>query len=212
MSFNQLTESKTIVIEGLELSLTQYLSNLKILKDVRKIAEARLQSFLKTFTCTKNQDVQNFLTTDQCISFENRNRSRTYLILNERNEIVGYFALALKTLFARKKSITNSIRKKINPGKCRSSISTDIDYYTVYLIGQIGRNDSFSTKDLCLSDILTEIFSILVEVQNKVGGSSILIEVDNNTKLIDLYRKHGFQYLEADQEGLSQLLILFDAI
>ena len=39
-----------------------------------------------------------------------------------------------------------------------------------------------------------------------------MIEVDNNQKLIELYKKHGFQYLETDQDNLSQLLILFDGI
>lgn len=212
ISSDKVTISKTIIADGLELSVSQYLSGRDDLKRVKKTAEARLLSFISNFSCSKNQDVQNFLTTDKCISFEKRNRSRTYLILNETNEILGYFSLALKTLFARKKSFTNAIRKKINPGKCCSSISTEVDYYNVYLIGQIGRNDSFTRKDLSLSDILSEIFSILIEVQNRVGGSSILVEVDNNQKLIELYKKHGFQYLDTDQEDLSQLLILFDGI
>ncbi len=39
-----------------------------------------------------------------------------------------------------------------------------------------------------------------------------MIEVDNNEKLIELYKNHGFTYLDTDQEDLSQLLILFDVI
>ena len=212
LTVDQLTESKTIVENDSELSLSQYLSRFDSSKEIKKAAEARLLSFLSSFSCSKNQDVHNFLTTGRCISFEKRNRSRTYLILNEENEILGYFSLALKTLFAQRKSLTNSLRKKINPGKCRASFPEDLDYYNVFLIGQIGRNDSFESKDFSLSDFFSEIFSILVEVQNKVGGSSILIEVDNNQKLIDLYKEHGFQHLDTDQEDLSQLLILFDGI
>lgn len=140
------------------------------------------------------------------------NRSRTYLILNEKNEILGYFPLALKTLFAQKKRVKGSIRRKINPGKSISSIATDLEYYNVYLIGQIGRNDSFTNKDLSLADILSEIYPIFAEVQTRVGGSSVLIEVDNNERLIDLYQKHGFTSLGSDQEALSQLLILLNAI
>lgn len=212
VSSDKVTKSKTIIADGSELSVSQYLSGRNDLKKVKKIAEARLLSFMSNFSCSKNQDVQNFLTTEMCISFEKRNRSRTYLILNENSEILGYFSLALKTLFAKKKSLTNAIRKKTNPGKDCSLISPETDYYNVYLIGQIGRNDSFTRKDLSLSDILSEIFSILIEVQNRVGGSSILIEVDNNQKLIELYKEHGFQYLETGQDNLSQLLILFDGI
>lgn len=195
------------------MSLSQYVSAIKDSKKIKKTAEDRLLSFLSNFSCSKNQDVQNFITTnDKCLSFEKKNRSRTYLILNENNEILGYFSLALKTLFAQKKSLKGSIRRKINPGKNISSIATDMEYYNVYLIGQIGRNDSFTSKDLSLADILSEIFSIFAEVQTRVGGSSILIEVDNNQTLIDLYQKHGFTYLGTDHEALSRLLILFDAI
>jgi len=170
-----------------------------------------LLSFLSNFSCSKNQDVQSFLTAaDKCISFEKKSRSRTYLILNEKNEILGYFSLALKTLFAQNKSIKGAIRRKINSGKPNSFIGPDLEYYNVYLIGQIGRDDSFTSKDLSLADILDEIYSILTEVQARVGGSSILIEVDNNKKLVDLYKKHGFIHLGTDQEALSQLLVLFD--
>ena len=195
------------------MSLSQYLLKIAHSKKIKKTAEDRLLLFLSNFSCSKNQDVQNFLTTtDKCISFEKKNRSRTYLILNETNEVLGYFSLALKTLFAQKQSLTSSIRRKINPGKSISSISTDTDYYNVYLIGQIGRNDLFTSQDLSLPDILSEIFSILTEAQTRIGGSSILIEVDNNERLINLYQEHGFVYLDTDQESLSQLLILFDSI
>jgi hypothetical protein len=176
------------------MSLSQFVSGIGNSKKIKKTAEDRLLSFLRNFSCSKNQDVQNFLTTNVCISFEKKNRARTYLIVNEENKLLGYFTLALKTLFAQNKSFTNAIRKKINPGKSVSLMLPDMDYYNVYLIGQIGRNDSFTSKDLSLEDILSEIYSILADVQTKVGGSSILIEVDNNERLIDLYKKNGFTY------------------
>lgn len=179
-------------------------------KKIKETAEKRLLSYLSNFTCSKNQDVQDFLTKrDKCISFEKKNRSRTYLILNEENQIIGFFSLALKTLFAQQRSVTGNIRRKISPGKYCSFLDPDTEYYNVYLIG---RNDSFTSTDLSLEDVLREIYSILGEVQNRVGRSSILVEVDNNEKLIALYKKHGFQYLDSDQGELSQLLILLDAI
>jgi hypothetical protein len=195
------------------MTLYQFLSGVENAKSIRKTSEDRLLSFLHTFVCSKNEDVQNFLTVAaKCILFEKQNRSRTYLILNESNRILGYFSLALKTLFAPKGIFSGALKRKNKPGKSLSAISPEIDYYNVYLIGQIGRNDEFTSQDLGLSDILSEIYSILSEVQYRVGGSSILIEVDDNEKLIDLYKKHGFIYLDADQEDLSQLLIHFDEI
>lgn len=213
LSSDTLTNENTIITDEHEVSLSQYVSGVANSKKIRKNAEKRLLSFLHTFRCSKNEDVEKFLTmSDKCISFEKRNRSRTYLILNEENHILGYFSLALKTLFVQHNSITSAMKRRINPGKSVSSIAPDTEYYNVYLIGQIGRNDSFTSNDLSLKDVLREIYSILYEVQNRVGGSSILVEVDTNEKLIGLYKKYGFQYLDADQESLSQLLILFDAI
>ncbi len=81
-----------------------------------------------------------------------------------------------------------------------------------FSLGKSGGMIPSKAKTLVCQIFFSEIFSILVEVQNKVGGSSILIEVDNNQKLIDLYKEHGFQHLDTDQEDLSQLLILFDGI
>lgn len=70
VSSDKVTKSKTIIADGSELSVSQYLSGRNDLKKVKKIAEARLLSFMSNFSCSKNQDVQNFLTTEMCISFE----------------------------------------------------------------------------------------------------------------------------------------------
>jgi hypothetical protein len=63
LTVDQLTESKTIVENDSELSLSQYLSRFDSSKEIKKAAEARLLSFLSSFSCSKNQDVHNFLTT-----------------------------------------------------------------------------------------------------------------------------------------------------
>lgn len=133
-------------------------------------------------------------------------------MLIESNRILGYFSLALKTLFAPKGIFSGALKRKNQPCKSLSAISPDIAYYNVYLIGQIGRNDMFSSQDLGLADILSEIYPILSEVQYRIGGSSILIEVDDDEKLIELYKEHGFIYVDTDPEDLSQLLIHFDEI
>ncbi|MCF7941518.1 MAG: hypothetical protein K9M84_07890 [Spirochaetia bacterium] len=213
LDLERITEKNTIVTDDGEVTPYQYISGVENAKHIRRTSEERLLSFLGTFSCSKNQDVQSFLTVaDKCIMYEKQDRSRTYLILNESNKILGYFSLALKTLFTQKEVFRGALKRNNKPGKTISSIPPDIDYYNVYLIGQIGRNDAYSTQDLSLSDILSEIYPILSEVQYRVGGSSILIEVDNNEKLIELYKNHGFTYLDTDQEDLSQLLILFDVI
>jgi hypothetical protein len=49
----------------------------------------------------------------------------------------------------------------------------------------------------------------LFEVQNNIGGRAILLECENNEKLILLYKKHGFEQLEV-QGDLIQMYKIFD--
>lgn len=62
-----------------------------------------LQSYLSSFCCEKDADIESFLRT-RAVSFEKLSKSRTYLILDEDQldqgefVILGYFTLALKVL------------------------------------------------------------------------------------------------------------------
>lgn len=73
LTVDQLTESKKTIVENdSELSLSQYISRFDSSKEIKEATEARLLSFLSSFSCSKNQDVHNFLTTGRCISFEKK--------------------------------------------------------------------------------------------------------------------------------------------
>lgn len=104
-------------------------------QDTLKIAQERVQKYLSTFRCRKNPDVKYFIT-NKSIEFQKKNRSRTYLILSGRDELMGYFSLATKP--------------------------------------------------------------IIIDI-------SILIEVDNQEKLVKKYIEYGFKYLQEDESGLTQL-------
>ena len=55
-----------------------------------------VKRFLGTFRCSKDADLEEFLY-DKAIMFEDKGRSRTYLLLDdeEDNRILAYFTLAL---------------------------------------------------------------------------------------------------------------------
>ncbi len=76
---------------------------------------------------------------------------------------------------------------------------------STYLIAQIGRDDNFTSNDINLKTFFIYIIGIINNIKNLIGGSTILIEVDNNPKLVDKYKEYGFEYLKDEDSGLTQL-------
>ena len=167
-----------------------------------KSAEERLNHYLSNFNCSKNKDVEYFLKS-KSIQFNKDNIARTFLITNPENDIVGYFSLASKTLFvneklpAKKKKLANAKKMKID----------DTMIVNAFLIGQIGRDDRFTSDDLNLDIFFKYIFEKINIAKSIIGGSVILIEVDNEEKLINKYKEYDFKYLQNDGD-LSQLWYL----
>ncbi len=195
--------SAEILVDDMALPL--FKKDVRSMKTLKREAEERLNSFLSTFICKKNQDVEDFIRNDS-ISFQKRNKTRTYLILSDDDSIIGYFSLGLKPIIIIDDSSLSA--KEKNLMNIKELKTSNISVMGTYLIGQIGRDDRFSSDDLNLEMFFTFIFSIIKEVQDKFGGTNILIEVDNQQKLIDLYESYGFKYLQLDETGLSQLLQL----
>ena len=58
-----------------------------------------------------------------------------------------------------------------------------------------------------LKELLNEIFERITTVTQIIGGHIILIEVDNNEELINLYKSFGFQLLaDGSEDDLTQLM------
>lgn len=99
--------------------------------------------------------------------------------------------------------ISGSKTKKLD------GISKTATNIRAYLIGQLGKNHAVTDNELCLRNIMDFAYSILEKAWLAVGGRIILIECDDNARLLNLYRDHGFEPLQKDGE-LVQLCQLFD--
>lgn len=145
------------------------------------------------FACPKNQDVENFLVKkDKGIRLEKSSLSRTYLILNEQGDILAYFSLSFKEIMLYKSDISHSLTKKLMGFKTNK----EIIHLKVFLIGQIGKNSLFPQNPIHLSDILAEIYQVISQIQALIGGRVVILECEDNPKLINLYKKAGFALLE----------------
>lgn len=83
--------------------------------------------------------------------------------------------------------------------------------FSAFLIGQIGKNRSIADNPLNLESILTECYTQLRKAAAVVGGMLTVLECKNDQKLIQLYRKHGFEQLDIGQSaGLVSMCKIID--
>lgn len=160
----------------------------------------------ENFKCSLNKDVDEFLK-NKAISFELKSVSRTYLILDEYGLILGYFSLSFKDVTLDTAKISNTKIKNLDGFSKRATS------LKAYLIGQIGKNNLIADNPICLNSILNEIYSVIIQAQSLVGGRVIILECENNDKLISLYEDHGYTILDVvDDSDLKTMYIAISNI
>ncbi len=153
--------------------------------------EEAVASFVGTYSCPKNIEVESFLK-ENALDFTNRSVSVTHLIVStETHECLGYFTLTHKPFSVKADSLSKSQRRRMDRF---SKYDPTLGVYTVsaFLIAQIGRNFSASIR-LSGSDILSAAFDRIITVIHEIGGQSVFLECeDGNAKLRAFYEKNGF--------------------
>lgn len=141
--------------------------------------------------------MQSFLVTKATL-FEQISKSRTFLIVDEDSlddgdfRILAYFSLALKSLKL-DNSLSKTRIKKID------GLSNKIEDTSVYLLGQLGKNELYH-KDIEGKEILEKyVFPLVIQAVKYVGGRIMLIECANREKLISFYGNNDFVYLQEDE-------------
>ncbi|WP_103134058.1 acetyltransferase [Mesotoga sp. B105.6.4] len=120
---------------------------------------------------------------EKAITFEKASRAWTYLILDEealidgKINIIAYFTVSTKAL-----NLRDGIRKKVRKhldglGNKRSST------FVVYLIGQLGKNDTYRSE-IDGNELVARVIATIKEAYEIVGGRCILIECQNRVRLL----------------------------
>jgi len=165
--------------------------------------EKDVEKFIDNFSCPRDYDVETFLK-KKALLFQSKNKAKTYFILTDdsnmedRTDILAYFALSMKVLHIPEKLSKNQ-RKKID------GLYNSISEIPVYLIGQIAKNESSKDK-ISGKEIIEFAYSYVREASTIVGGRIILIELKNNDKLIKFYENNGFVLLPNKTENEEDLL------
>ena len=149
----------------------------------------QIKKILKTFTCTINPDLQDFLH-NKAITFERNLRSRTYLYAsNENKSIVGYFTLAINYLQ------TDELQSEII--KVLDGYTDKINAIPCYLIGQLAVCDELRKVKIG-KFLLDDALEITNNAQMNFGGRFVLIDSVNNDKVINFYKENSFIAIEND--------------
>lgn len=146
---------------------------------------------------SKNEDVEDFIKNKAC-DYEKRKFCRTFLVFDEEINLVGYFTLALKTLFFNSE-VSKNQRKRIH------GITGDSQYVPALLIGQLSKNQNFNS--ITGKELLDFAIDMIYQVHNIVGGRICLVETltgDSNKKVLDFYTEYGFKKLQKDKDNIYQ--------
>ena len=79
-----------------------------------------------------------------------------------------------------------------------------------YLIGQLGRNTSYSKDDLNGKEMLQACYGLIESARDIVGGRLILVECKPIEKVCKLYEDEGFVDITEDNDGLKQYIRFID--
>lgn len=166
----------------------------------------KLNTAFKKFSCQREVDLENFLQ-EKAILYENTNLGKTYLILdseelkNKNFIISGYFTIAQKSVDI-SEIPTKKRRKMLGSYPGRDKLRA----IPAYLIGQLGRSDSYSSWELPGNTILNECYNVISLASRIVGGNLVVLECREGM-FSKVYEKLGFKklYTSLNEDNLDTL-------
>lgn len=173
----------------------------------KEYKEQSIEQAFKKFSCQRETDLENFLL-HKSIPYEKTNYGKTHLIIdnnklamNHEFSVVAYFTIAQKSLDI--SALTGKKKRKVlgeYPG--RDSVGS----VPAYLIGQLGRCDTYSGSELSGQQILDECYHAISTAARVVGGNLVVLEC-RECMFEKFYEKQGFKklYDELNKEGLYTL-------
>ncbi len=107
----------------------------------------------------------------------------------------------MKTLFI-SENISYFKRKKLD------GLYKSCSYISCYLIGQLSKNDLYK-EYIKGKEIIDYAINIFEKTFEYLGGRFVLVECNENEKLLKFYNENQFQYLQKDEnDNLVQLIRL----
>ena len=162
---------------------------------VRQVGKGQAQKILSDFSCPLNKDVESFIR-DKAIEFDMQGISKTHLIFCDKAEelvLIGYYTLANKVFeISKHTKLSSAWRHRLHRFTTYNARLNKHEL-SAPLIAQLGKNYANQNNLLIRGDELLKLACDRVQETHRIlGGKSVFLECENNTKLIDFYQKNGF--------------------
>lgn len=168
--------------------------------------EEKIENAFKKFSCQREVDLEDFLV-HKAITYQKATWGMTYLILDREKLQNGEFVvMAYFTIATRGVDISNLSTKKRRKVLGEYPGREGLKSVSAFLIGQLGRSDSYTNDDLSGEQILNECYHVISMVAKIVGGKLLVLECREHM-FSKFYEKQNFKklYDKADEEGLYTL-------
>lgn len=188
----------------------------KLLDMLDALGEDTVQEILATFSCPLNADVESFLR-EKAIHFAKSGFAATHLVFasyQEQPVLVGYYALANKTVMMKGNALSSKWRRRLNKF---AVYNAEMKQYIIALplIGQLGKNYANGYNDLISGDELLALACDRIQkLQLDIGGKMAYLECEDKPQLTEFYERNGFfrfanRQLDRDelQEGEKPYLV-----
>lgn len=182
--------------------------NLGIL--LRNYDESIISQKMLEFDCPNNSEINDFIH-NKAIGSVQRHQTATFLVVDNQNQINGFYSLTHKSLEVSAANLSKTYTKKI-------AMYSDYDeskksyYISAFLIAQFGKNANISKDSVISGD---EMMNIVLEhlrtVRDEIAGNLVYLECEDNEILLNFYSKNGFvkfgeRYSEIENVNYIQML------
>lgn len=156
-----------------------------------------ISNAISNFTC-KDKDVEQFLK-NKAFDFERRDKSRTYLIFSDTNQLVAYFTLSLNALPFRD-NVPKKFIQRID------GFSKDVQAVGIILIGQFGK-DEVQARDISGKELLEICLHTVIKAKDVIGGRFVMLECLDVPQVISFYNANDFKLLQKDSRDMYLQLV-----
>lgn len=171
----------------------------------------KIEEIFKKFSCQRETDLEDFLLY-KAIAYERSNYGKTHLIIDYDEllqtgeiKIAAYFTISHRPIDI--SHLSKSKRKKTfkeYPG------ADHLNSISAYLIGQLGRCDNYTSKDLDGQTILNECYHAISVAARVVGGNVVILEC-RECMFSNFYEKQGYKKL-SDELNKERLYMLYKKV
>ncbi len=159
--------------------------------------------FSPIFSCEygdglRNDEVETFLRKN-AVEFSRRKMSITYLVMDEKPKLVGYFTLTHKPIAVCDDTLKSNANKRRM--QRHAKLDPQLGAYSVsaFLIAQFSKNYNIPADErISGTDLMDLLLSLIEDVQQQIGGGVVFLECEDHQELLNFYSRepHSFFRME----------------